>query len=160
MKDALVVSEVFCLPSEYRKDVPPPSKLTLLTKWLFFPFHLFFVVVMNDFSNFKIFFVYLGSKSMTLLKGPNGKNLYFHVFYNMLAFESSCFDILLAATIFHCHLSCRTISPWQLLHINAVIGNIPMLPGNRPDWNGNMEVNPEKQLVFAFELFFYCKSQL
>lgn len=27
MKNALVVSEVFCLPSDYRKDVPPPSKL-------------------------------------------------------------------------------------------------------------------------------------
>jgi hypothetical protein len=26
MEDALVVSEVFCLPSDYRKDVPPPSK--------------------------------------------------------------------------------------------------------------------------------------
>jgi hypothetical protein len=25
-KSALVVSEVFCLPSDYRKDVPPPSK--------------------------------------------------------------------------------------------------------------------------------------
>ena len=26
LKNALVVSEVFCLPSDYRKDVPPPSK--------------------------------------------------------------------------------------------------------------------------------------
>ena len=25
-KSALVVSEVFCLPADYRKDVPPPSK--------------------------------------------------------------------------------------------------------------------------------------
>ena len=25
-KSALVVSEVFCLPKDYRKDVPPPSK--------------------------------------------------------------------------------------------------------------------------------------
>ena len=26
-KSALVVSEVFCLPKDYRKDVPPPSKM-------------------------------------------------------------------------------------------------------------------------------------
>ena len=25
-KDALVVSEIFCLHADYRKDVPPPSK--------------------------------------------------------------------------------------------------------------------------------------
>ena len=29
MKNALVVSEVFCLPSDYRKDVPPPSKFSI-----------------------------------------------------------------------------------------------------------------------------------
>ena len=29
-RDALVVSEVFCLPSDYRKDVPPPSKKSFL----------------------------------------------------------------------------------------------------------------------------------
>ena len=29
-RDALVVSEVFCLPSDYRKDVPPPSKKKFL----------------------------------------------------------------------------------------------------------------------------------
>ena len=26
MKNSLVLSEVFCLPSDYKKDVPPPSK--------------------------------------------------------------------------------------------------------------------------------------
>ena len=29
-KSALVVSEVFCLPKDYRKDVPPPGKLLLI----------------------------------------------------------------------------------------------------------------------------------
>ena len=29
-KSALVVSEVFCLPSDYRKDVPPPSKFSTI----------------------------------------------------------------------------------------------------------------------------------
>ena len=28
-KSALVVSEVFCLPKDYRKDVPPPSKILI-----------------------------------------------------------------------------------------------------------------------------------
>ena len=26
VENSLVVSEVFCLPADYRKDVPPPSK--------------------------------------------------------------------------------------------------------------------------------------
>ena len=29
-KDALVVSEIFCLHADYRKDVPPPSKKMLV----------------------------------------------------------------------------------------------------------------------------------
>ena len=29
-KDALVVSEIFCLHADYRKDVPPPSKFLLI----------------------------------------------------------------------------------------------------------------------------------
>ena len=32
VNDSLVVSEVFCLPSNYRKDVPPPSKTCLNCK--------------------------------------------------------------------------------------------------------------------------------
>ena len=32
-QDALVVSEVFCLPSDYRKDVPPPSKFKFLGRF-------------------------------------------------------------------------------------------------------------------------------
>ena len=32
-KHSLVVSEVFCLPHDYRKDVPPPSELSFYAKF-------------------------------------------------------------------------------------------------------------------------------
>ena len=34
-KDALVVSEVFCLHKDYRKDVPPPSKNLFVVHFCF-----------------------------------------------------------------------------------------------------------------------------
>ena len=34
-KDALVVSEVFCLHADYRKDVPPPSKNLFIVHFCF-----------------------------------------------------------------------------------------------------------------------------